>query len=478
MISTGLASALSARGLEVQPFKKGPDYIDPMWLSHASGRICYNLDFNTQDESEIVSTFAREAARADFALIEGSKGLHDGVDVEGSDSSAALAKLLRAPVVLVLDTLGMTRGVAPLLLGYKAFDRDVNIAGVILNKVGTARQEMKLRQAIERYTDVPVLGAIGRDDGPKVEERHLGLTTPAECPELARTIAQLRATVERGVDLDRLRALADAAPLLSPEATAAPTCSPDVCIAVARDAAFGFYYADDLDALERAGARLIFFDTLGDSALPSCDGLFIGGGFPETSAARLAANVSLRRDICAALQAGLPAYAECGGLMYLSRSIAWRGERHEMVGVVPADVVMRQKPQGRGLVVLEETSHAPWPAPSQPREIRAHEFHYAALENVDPRSRFAYRVKRGFGTDGANDGFVVGNLLASFSHLRDTESNRWAKRFVSFARGARLARETPCLKMLQSRLPIVEGPIGMQRDTFAGTPPVLQRAGT
>lgn len=439
MTTIGLAAALSARGAAVQTFKKGPDYIDPMWLSHASGRACYNLDFNTQTPPEILATFARNAFGADIAIIEGSKGLHDGVDVKGSDSSAALAKLLRAPVVLVVDTLGMTRGIAPLLLGYKAFDPDISIAGVILNKVGAPRQETKLRQAVEHYTDIAVLGALGRDEGSGVEERHLGLTTPAECPQLGRTIAGLQASIERGVDLDRLRSIADGASRLDPVESIEPARRADLRIAVARDAAFGFYYADDLDALQRAGAQLVFFDALRDSALPDCDGLFIGGGFPETNAERLAANAPLRADIAAALRGGLPAYAECGGLMYLSRSIAWGGAHHDMVGIVPADVVMRHKPQGRGLVVLEETEHAPWPARSGAC-IRAHEFHYADLENVDPQARFAFRVRRGYGCDGLTDGFVVGNLLANFAHLRDTDACRWAERFVSFVRERRRPR--------------------------------------
>lgn len=434
MISVGLAASLRARGLAVQTFKKGPDYIDPMWLAHASGRACHNLDFNTQAPGEIVDLVARKSSGADIALIEGNKGLHDGVATDGRDSSAALARLTQAPVVLVVDTLGMTRGVAPMLMGFRAFDPDVRIAGLILNKVGTARQETKLRQAIETYCDLPILGVVGRDAAPAVEERHLGLATPSECGRLEAIIAHLADIVGKGVDLDRVLAAADRTPL--PQAAPLPAAAPaDIVIAVARDAAFGFYYADDLEALERAGARLVFFDTLRDQRLPDCDGLFIGGGFPETQAAALSANAPLRGEIARALAAGLPAYAECGGLMYLARSLTWRGVTHEMVGAVPADAVMQARPQGRGLVVVEETADAPWPAQGGP--IAAHEFHYAALENVDPRARFAFRVKRGHGIDGAQDGIVVGNLVAGFTHFRDTSRNRWAQRFAAFVRARR-----------------------------------------
>ena len=434
MISVGLAAAFRARGLAVQTFKKGPDYIDPMWLAHASGRACYNLDFNTQEPQEIVASVTRNAQGADVALIEGNKGLHDGVATDGRDASAALAKLTRAPVVLVVDTLGMTRGVAPMLMGFRAFDPDVRIAGVILNKVGTARQETKLRQAIEAYCDMPILGVVGRDAAPAVEERHLGLATPAECGRLDAIIVHLADVVGKGVDLDRVLAAADHTPAPEP-APLPPTAPADLTIAIARDAAFGFYYADDLEALERAGARLVYFDALKDPLLPDCDGLFIGGGFPETQAEALSANASLRADIARALAGGLPAYAECGGLMYLARSLSWRGRTFDMVGAVPGDVVMHERPQGRGLVVVEETADAPWPAGAGP--IAAHEFHYASLENVDPHARYAWTMRRGHGIDGARDGIVVGNLVAGFTHFRDTSRNRWAQRFATFVRARR-----------------------------------------
>jgi cobyrinic acid a,c-diamide synthase len=452
-VSVGLTAAFSARGLRVQPFKKGPDYIDPMWLARASGRPCYNLDFNTQTETEIRTLFTRHAGRADLALIEGNKGLHDGVDLEGRDSSAALAKLIDAPVMLVIDVTGITRGVAPMVLGNLIFDRDVAIRGVILNQVASARQEGKLRQAIERYTDVPVIGAIGRDSTLVIKERHLGLTTPDEMATLDEIIGRLRLAVERGVDLDRVLEIARGAsikrfpdtgpapPFVCPGAQGGIAGKPDLRIAVARDVAFGFYYPDDLEALEQAGAELVFFDALRDGQLPQADGLFIGGGFPEMQMPALAANKGLRAQIRRAAEAGLPIYAECGGLMYLTRSITWGSEVHEMVGFIPADTVMHAKPQGRGLVVLEETDALLWPRADKATigggrpSISAHEFHYAALERLDPATRFAYRIIRGHGIDGRHDGIVKGNVLGSFSHLRSTvRSGCWAHRFVAFVR--------------------------------------------
>ncbi len=438
-ITLGLAAALLARGLKVQTFKKGPDYIDPMWLARASGRASYNLDFNTQSPTEILGLYARAYGDADIALIEGNKGLHDGVDPHGADSSAALAKLLRAPVVLIVDTLGMARGIAPLLLGYRNFDRGVEFAGVILNKVGGARQEGKLRQAIENYTDLKVLGALGRDHGLNIDERHLGLITPSEAGECDEVIAHARDAIFKGVDLDALLAAAareEQRP--SPLLRALP--APDVTLAVARDAAFGFYYADDLEALQEAGAKLVFFDALRDATLPACDGLFIGGGFPETQSRALAANKPMRESIRAAIEGGMPTYAECGGLMYLTRSISFggaaEGAAQEMVGVIPADSVMDARPQGRGLVRVEPTADFPWPeAGAGP--VAAHEFHYARLENVAPDLRYGWRVKRGYGVDGQRDGIVINNLFASFTHRRATSRDRWTDQFVAFVRQKR-----------------------------------------
>lgn len=441
-VSVGLAAALAKRGLAVQPFKKGPDYIDPLWLGQAAGRACYNLDFFTMSDTEIRSTFDRRSAAADISLIEGNKGLFDGLDVEGADSNAALAKMLSAPVVLVIDTTGTTRGIAPLINGYLSFDRDVDVRGVILNKVGGARHEGKLRAALERYTDVEVLGAIGRDPALEIPERHLGLIPANEAEGADATIARLADAISAGVDVDRLIEIANTGKKSAADtrSNAEPTKpGPDVRIAIARDAAFGFYYPDDLEVFVEAGAELIPFDTLSDPELPEADGLFIGGGFPEVHLAALSANQSLLADIRQALAAGMPAYAECGGLMYLSGSIEWRGEKHDMVGAVPGDIIVDDRPQGRGYVVIEETGKSSWPpAPhglqSSNADIPAHEFHYARLENLSGDLEYAYRVLRGNGIDGQHDGLLVGNLLAGFAHHRHTEANPWVERFVAFVR--------------------------------------------
>ena len=436
-VCIGLAAALASRGEVVQPFKKGPDYIDPIWLALAAGRPCYNLDPYLSPADEIRASFARRmGAGATIGLVEGNKGLHDGLDLHGSNSNAALAVMLQAPVVLVIDARGMTRGIAPIILGFQAFEPRANIAGVILNQLGGARHESKLRAVIEHYTSVPVLGAIGRDAGLAIEERHLGLVPGNEAPAARERIEAIAARVAAGVDLGRVLQVAGSAPPLGiagePPRGAAEGRA--VRIAIARDEAFGFYYSDDLEALRDAGAEVVAFDTLRDRKLPASDGLFIGGGFPEARMEALSANAELRADIRRAVAGGLPAYAECGGLMYLARGIEWKGRRVEMVGAIPADIVMHERPVGRGYVQLKETGGSPWPVAPAGSSLRAHEFHYSSVENLPADARFAYEVERGHGIDGRHDGLVQGNLLASYAHLRSVGASPWAGRFVEFVR--------------------------------------------
>jgi len=439
-VTLGLAAALARRGLAVQPFKKGPDYIDPMWLSLAAGRACRNLDFHLMSRDEIRASFGRHGRAAQISLIEGNKGLYDGLDLQGSNSNAALASLLGSPVVLVIDARGMTRGIAPLILGYQAFDPSIRIAGVILNNLGGARHEQKLRAVIAHYTGVEVIGAVPHDERISIVERHLGLVPSNEAAASAGMVEAVRERIEQSVDLGRLMAIAASAasfpaPSAAPPAAPAPAPgAPRLRVGIARDEAFGFYYADDLEALAEAGAELVPIDMLHAPRLPEIDALVIGGGFPETQMRELEANEALRHDLARAIEAGLPVYAECGGLMYLARSISWQGETARMVGALPGDAVMHPRPVGRGYARLEGTPEASW-LPAGPEEgIPGHEFHYASLENLPPGLRFAYRVARGHGVDGVRDGIVHRNVLASFCHLRGAGERGWVAPFVEFAR--------------------------------------------
>ena len=440
-LAVGLCAALRRRhGLTIRPFKKGPDYIDPMWLSRAAGNACINLDFHTMRKTEIREAFGNRMRAGDCAIIEGNKGLFDGLDLAGGDSNAALAKTLDAPVTLVVDARGMTRGVAPLLLGYQSFDPGITLAGVILNRVGGARHEAKLRAAISHYTDVAVLGAVHNDRNLNIAERHLGLTTDSEVAAADRHIERIADAVAEQVDLDAVVAIAATA---TPPARAASSSvteaatTADLTIAIARDAAFGFYYADDLTSFAAHGARLVPFDAMNDSALPEADGLYIGGGFPETHAARLSGNRAMRAAVKRFVERGGPVYAECGGLMYLARSLTWADKTYDMAGAIPARIEMSERPVGRGYVVLSETGQSPWSANGNANggaDIPAHEFHYSRLTGLADDARFAYRVKRGHGINGRFDGLVHRNVLANYSHFRNTAANPWVARFVDFVR--------------------------------------------
>ena len=437
-ITLGLCAALRRRGLKVQPFKKGPDYIDPMWLRIASQRDCHNLDFYLMGKDEILRTFALRSTGCDVSLIEANKGLYDGLDLDGSNSNAALARLLGAPVVLVIDARGMTRGIAPLILGYQAFDEHIHIAGVILNQLGGSRHEAKLRAVIEHYTDVPVIGAVNHDERLTIAERHLGLTPSNESSQATERTSTIADIIADQVDLDRFLEIATSSPALTvPAVTMPPPIpKPDIRLGIAQDAAFGFYYPGDLEAFRAFGAEIVTINTLADKRLPEIDALFIGGGFPEIHMAALEKNSALRTDIRGAIDAGMPVYAECGGLMYLTRSLTWKGRSCKMVGAIPADTVMYDKPRGRGYTLLRETGKGLWPLSDRNDhfEIRGHEFHYSTLENIGSNIKFGYDVLRGSGVDGNHDGVVYKNVFACYTHMRDLESNHWAARFVNFIR--------------------------------------------
>jgi cobyrinic acid a,c-diamide synthase len=436
-LTIGLIRELTRRGRLVQPFKKGPDYIDPLWLSEAAGRSCLNLDYHTTPVAEIRAAFAQAMQGAEVGVIEGNVGLFDSVDLLGTNSNAELAKLLAAPVVLIVDVRGMTRGVAPLLLGYQAFDPQLTIGGVILNKVGGGRHGENLRRAVEHYTDLPVVGVVPRLPELAIEERHLGLIPSNEAGEAERTIERIRAGVAAHVDVASIEALAARAgptAAVSADGRSPGPAAATVRIGIARDEAFGFYYPDDLAALQRAGAELIPFSPVHDADLPDVDALLIGGGFPECRMRELERNNGMRAAVADFIGAGGPVYAECGGLMYLAERLHWRDVVSQMCGVIGSDVAMHDRPRGRGYVYLRETEAFPWPGHRLEGDICAHEFHHSALIDPQPGWCYAYEVRRGTGIDGRHDGLVQGNLLASYAHLRNVGGVRWTERFVEHIR--------------------------------------------
>lgn len=431
-VTMAVLAALRQRGFTVQAFKKGPDYIDPGWLTMASGRPCRTLDSFWMTPAQLRAAFCQATRDCDLAVIEGAMGLYDGVDVNGTGSSAAIAKILRTPVILIVDTTRMTRSAAAVVLGFQQFDPVVNIAGVILNKVARPRHEALLRAAIAKYCHVPVLGAVPKDALSVIPERHLGLVTAAEQEDCLAVLDKNAQTAVNYLDLTSIAALARQAPALAH--TLLPPVSPGtalVKVGIIRDEAFSFYYPENLEALTAAGARLIFFNSFSDR-LPDCDGLYIGGGFPEVFAARLAANASLRQAIKDAAARGVPIYAECGGLMYLARTLTWQERVYPMCGVLPGDAVMAEHPQGHGYTVLQVERENPFfPVGSV---LKGHEFHHSHLVNLPADVKYCFRVQRGCGITGRADGLLFHNVLATYNHIHAAAYPAWAKNFVAAAR--------------------------------------------
>lgn len=434
--TAAIIAGVVRRGLAVQAFKKGPDFIDPSWLGRVAGRPCRNLDPFLMDAATIVASFDRHTTGADVAVIEGAMGLFDGVDLAGSGSTAQLARVLGAPVILVINAARMTRSAAAVILGCREMDRELHLAGVIFNNVARPRHADMLRRAVEHYTGVRVLGTIPRKRAFDIPDRHLGLVPAWEDERLHAALEALAVEAEAHLDLDGILAVAgQASPLAVPERPLypPPVARGDITVGFFRDRAFSFYYPENLEALEAAGARLLAIDALRDG-LPPVEALYIGGGFPEVMAAELEANVSLREAVRRGVAAGLPVYAECGGLMYLGRSITWRGRTYAMSGALPFDVDLDERPRGHGYMVVEVVEENPFFPPGQ--LIKGHEFHHSHLTGLAAGEiRFAYRVCRGYGIDGLHDGLVYRNVLASYNHLHALATPEWAPSLVRRAAG-------------------------------------------
>jgi len=429
----GLLKALKDRGLLVQPFKKGPDYIDPSWMTFASGQQCRNLDLFMMGADGVRQSFIRHSAGFDISVVEGAMGLFDGLDVEGSNSSAELAYTIDAPVILVVNCTRITRSVAALVNGVVGFDKRIKIGGVILNQVARPRHEGILTQSIERYCDVPVLGLLPKAKAVEIPDRHLGLIPAGEQDKLQDRIELLGQLVTEHVDLDRLLAVAhSAAPLAEPEKVVClPSREPCVRIGVLRDKAFSFYYPENLEALEAAGAQLVMVNSMEDSQLPAIDALYIGGGFPEVMAEQISANGSLLGQIKGRIEDAMPVYAECGGLMYLAKHILVDGKAYPMVGVFDCDVEMKAKPQGIGYTIQQvEPGNPFYPEGTL---VRGHEFHNSQVVNLGPDLRYGFRTQRGKGIVPGWDGLVYQNTLAGYHHLHVSAAPQWAQQMVALA---------------------------------------------
>lgn len=431
-ITLGISASLVQNNHTVRVFKKGADYIDPMWHKAATGNTCHNLDLHMMTEEDCLASFNRYSSNVEFSIIEGNHGLHDGLGVKGEKSSAHLAKLLKTPVILVIDATGTNRGIAAVVLGHQNMDPDVEIAGVILNQVASSRQEKKQREAIEYYCGIPVIGAMPKSTKFKIKERHLGLLTVHESEIVSEVISAAAESVSQNCNLDQIKQLACTEAIrIEPKNIPKHKSQTKVDIAVAYDKSFCFYYPENFEALEQAGANLKFFDTMNDKDLPDADGLYIGGGFPESFLKELEANKSIRQQLKKQIDEGKPAYAECGGLMYLTRSIKRDSVKADMVGAIEADVLFYKKPVGHGYSNLK-TLAGSWL--NIKNEIQGHEFHYSELINLSNDVNFAYQIIRGCGVDKVHDGIIYKNLIASYTHLHAVTVPEWATQFVNFIR--------------------------------------------
>lgn len=431
-VVVALTQALRRRGLRVATFKCGPDYLDPTWHARASGATCHNLDGWMMGREAVLATFARASGGADVALIEGVMGLYDGAAPDSDEGSAAqIAKWLDAPVLVVIDASGMARTIAAVGLGLQSFDPKLRLAGMFANRVGSRRHVDLLRTACGQVAP-PILGGLPREASLAFPERHLGLRTADENHASDEKLAAWGARMEEWGSVEALLSLARSAPRL--EAAASATTSAPVTkrcrIGLARDAAFHFYYDDNLRRLEALGAELVPLSPVSDTQLPAdLDGLYLGGGYPEVHAEALAKNRTMRESVRAFAEAGGPVYAECGGLMYLAQAIrALDGKDHEMVGLVPGIAVMQERLQALGYVEVETQRRSVLGGAGL--RVRGHQFRYSTLQGATGED-LAYTVRRRRGGTTHAEGYGGTNVLASYVHAHWASNPLCAEGLVS-----------------------------------------------
>jgi cobyrinic acid a,c-diamide synthase len=431
ILCLGLASAWRKRGQKVAPFKKGPDFIDAGWLSYAAGSLCRNLDPFLMSSEQIIHSFLENSSGTDVSLIEGNRGLFDGLDPDGCCSTAELGKILKCPVIIIVDVAMVTRTVAALVMGCQKFDPELDIKGIILNRVAGSRQESVIRNALHQYCGLPVLGSVPKLKENLFPERHMGLIPHLENEHARKAMDWACGVVEENIDIDSLRTIAKTewfidAPFQGSQIGTSPSAKEKPKIGVIKDRAFWFYYPENFERLEQLGATLIEIDSISGRLLSDLDALYIGGGFPETQAQALADNRSFRVSLREKIEGGLPVYAECGGLMYLGENLIVGEKSFPMVGALPMDIVLERKPQGHGYTVLEVMEQNPYYKIGE--VFKGHEFHYSKALIKDTRGMtFTFKVLRGHGIDGVKDGLCKKNLLATYTHLHAGGETRWAQ---------------------------------------------------
>lgn len=431
-LTMGIMLVLKKRGFMVQPFKAGPDYIDPTYHTFVCGRPCRNLDTWMLSKDTALELFQRQAKSAGLSIIEGVMGLYDGLKNTEEGSTAHLAKILKSPVILAVDASSMSRSAGAVVLGYRKFDNDVDLSGVILNNIGSPSHYSSVKYSIEKNTGLPVLGFLPKDKSLTLPERYLGLIPVDEKAPLNAFARKLLSLVEKNIDINKIIAISQRAeplPYFQKKVFNQASSPGKVNIGIAKDSAFNFYYPDNLDILSHHGANIIEFSPLEDKILPEgLDGLYIGGGFPELFAKKLSKNAKLRNNIYKQAESGLPIYAECGGLMYLAKNLVdFKKRKFPMVGIFNAEVKMGDRLKALGYVNIEVLKSNI--LSTKGAKARAHVFHWSRLNKGFKKENSAYKVKK----DKNNitlDGFIRWSVLASYSHLHFGSDIRFAKNFI------------------------------------------------
>ncbi|MGD9732161.1 MAG: cobyrinate a,c-diamide synthase [Desulfamplus sp.] len=460
VISLGIAAAWKNLDIKIAPFKKGPDYIDAGWLAQAAGRPCYNLDTFLCSSSQVKKSFIKNSSFADIAIIEGNRGLYDGIDTEGHTSTAEIAKLLNLPVVLVLDCTKSTRTMAALLMGCIHFDPHVNIMGVILNQVAGKRHENKVRDNIKKFCNIPVFGSVPKLNSDDFPERHMGLIPSAEHALAIQSIKSAAEVAQSSIDLDALYqaciTFSKAHPFLKSESTVEVISTDSGCtteqydatsgrnplysnnsnnydekpvIGIIRDSAFQFYYPDNLEILQEKGATLKLISPLTQSNIPKVDAIYMGGGFPETHAAQLAENTTFRNELRDLALKGLPIYAECGGLIFLGKSLTLDNTLYPMADVLPLSFGLSKRPVGHGYTEVKVVNKNPFFELGE--TIKGHEFRYSHIIDIDYKEdQMAFSMVRGKGILAKKDGFFKNNVLGTYTHILASCTPSWADAII------------------------------------------------
>ena len=443
IVSLGITTAWTTKKYKVSCFKKGPDYIDAGWLSYAAGIPCYNLDTYLCSEDQVENSFKTHSKGSDIAVVEGNRGLFDAIDTDGKTCTAELAKLLNLPVLLVVDCTKATRTIAAIVMGCMAFDPELNIMGVILNRVAGKRHEGKVKRSIEKFCNIPVLGSIPKLKEEDFPERHMGLITCEEHARSKECLDTFLRVAKENIDLDAIYNICNeqfttTERSASPEPKIQPSIPRDSTIqhptiGIIKDSAFQFYYPDNIEALIERGAKIEYISPLNQQTIPSgLDAIYMGGGFPETHAKELAANNVFKAALKKLAQKGLPIYAECGGLIYLGQNIEIDQKVYPMADILPVKFGLSKRPVGHGYTSVKVVHKNPYYKEGE--IIRGHEFRYSTILDIDYKpDEMAFKMERGKGIIDKLDGFCRKNVFATYTHIHALTTPLWAEGLVKQA---------------------------------------------